>query len=198
MSSNLMVEEKIDPRIKRTRSLLEQAFREVLIEKGFQSISVQDITEKAGVNRTTFYLHFPDKYALLDFSISASFRQELEKRTLNLCHFSPENLHSLIVTVAEFILYANSHCKSTDPQFEMLVERQVKKQVHDLLQVWVEKIEFNSKTDPAIIAGSWAIYGLAVDWSHDKNRPNVESFAKNNSPLIQSILGLAQTLESIQ
>ena len=71
MSSKLAVEEeKIDPRIKRTRALLGQAFSEVLAEKGFQSISVQDITEKAGVNRTTFYLHFSDKYALLDYSVS--------------------------------------------------------------------------------------------------------------------------------
>ena len=67
-------EEKLDPRIKRTRALLEKAFMEVMIEKGFQAVSVQDITEKAGVNRATFYDHFTDKYAFLDHSIRHGFK----------------------------------------------------------------------------------------------------------------------------
>ena len=37
-------EEKLDPRVKRTRQLLEHAFLEVAAEKGFQAVSVQDIT----------------------------------------------------------------------------------------------------------------------------------------------------------
>ena len=101
-------DEKQDPRVKRTRSLILNAFMEILPEKGFQSVSVQDITEKAGINRATFYAHFPDKYALLDHSISQMFRQEIEKRMLDACHYSDENL-SL--------------------QFESLVEAQVKNQL---------------------------------------------------------------------
>jgi AcrR family transcriptional regulator len=190
MLSNPLTEEKTDPRVKRTRAMLQQAFTEVLAEKGFQNISVLDITEKAGVNRTTFYLHFPDKFALLDFSIGQSFRQELEKRTLNLCHYSAANLQSLIITVAEFIQFSNSHCKSNDPQFEMLVERQVKKKVQDLLQVWLDMLEVRPSPNPAAVAGSWAIYGLALDWNHTRNHPAVESFAESVSPPIRSVLGL--------
>ena len=66
-------EQKLDPRVKRTRSLLEQAFMDVLKEKGFQTITVQDITQRAGVNRATFYAHFDDKYDLLDHSIRQGF-----------------------------------------------------------------------------------------------------------------------------
>ena len=55
--------ERVDPRVKRTRKLLQQAFLELFQEKGFASISIQDITERATVNRATFYAHFPDKYA---------------------------------------------------------------------------------------------------------------------------------------
>ncbi len=56
----------VDPRVKRTRKLLQQAFLELFQEKGFAAISIQDITERATVNRATFYAHFQDKYALLD------------------------------------------------------------------------------------------------------------------------------------
>ncbi|RJP51863.1 MAG: TetR family transcriptional regulator [Anaerolineaceae bacterium] len=68
-----MPEEKLDPRVKRTRQLLEEAFSELIQEKDFQSISIQDITVRAGINRATFYAHFPDKYALLDYKNSPGF-----------------------------------------------------------------------------------------------------------------------------
>ncbi len=53
-----------DPRVKRTRQLLLQAFMALLEEKQhIYSISVQDIAERATVNRATFYAHFEDKYS---------------------------------------------------------------------------------------------------------------------------------------
>jgi AcrR family transcriptional regulator len=191
MSSKPNTEERVDPRIRRTHALLGQALTDVLAEKSFQSISVQDITEKAGVNRTTFYLHFPDKYALLNYNISQLFQQELEKRTLSVCHYSPENLHSMIVAVAEFILFANSHCESrpADLQFEALVEMAVKKQVQDVLYAWGETTEFGADPKTIGIAASWALYGLALEWFHNKKRPPVEVFAQNITPLMNGILG---------
>jgi AcrR family transcriptional regulator len=190
MLTNELVAERIDPRVKRTRILITEAFSGALHEKGFQNISVQDITERAGINRTTFYLHFNDKYALLDYNISQLFRQELEKRSLNLCHFTPENMRSLIITLAEFIQYSNSHCSSSDPQFEALVEVQVKKQVQDLLQVWNEKKEYGADSKIIAIACSWALYGLALDWAHDKKHPSVEVFAEKVMPILYAAMGL--------
>lgn len=192
--SSYPLEEKVDPRIKRTRALLGQALTDVLAEKNFSSVTVQDITEKAGVNRTTMYLHFPDKYALLDYNITQLFRQELEKRTLSACHYTPENLDSLILTVAEFIQEYTAHCESrqTDPQFEALVEMAVKRQVQELVQAWGEKTAFSTDPKSAGIAASWAIYGLSVEWFHDKKRPSVEDFSRRISPMINAILGVLE------
>ncbi|HEY4384329.1 MAG TPA: TetR family transcriptional regulator, partial [Ktedonobacteraceae bacterium] len=56
-----------DPRVQRTHQLLLQAFMALLEERhNIHSISVQEITKLAKVNRTTFYAHFEDKYALLE------------------------------------------------------------------------------------------------------------------------------------
>jgi AcrR family transcriptional regulator len=196
MSTFSPIEEKIDPRIKRTRALIGNAFSQLLAEKGFQAVSVQDITEKAGVNRTTFYLHFADKYALLDYSVSQTFRQELEKRTLNLCHYTPENLRSLIITVGEFIINSNAHCAHADTQFETLVETQVKNQVQELLQVWGDKTGIMTDVKTVAIAASWAIYGLALEWGHDKKRSSSERFADGILPRIEGILGLTELVEA--
>ena len=66
MLPNPREEEKLDPRVKRTRNLILTSFESLLAEKGFESISVQDVTDKAQVNRATLYAHVPDTYALLD------------------------------------------------------------------------------------------------------------------------------------
>ena len=55
-----------DLRVRRTRKALMQALIELTIEKGFSAITVQDIADRAMVNRATFYRHYLDKYDLFD------------------------------------------------------------------------------------------------------------------------------------
>jgi AcrR family transcriptional regulator len=54
-----------DLRVRRTRKLLQKALLEAASEKGFAHVTVRDITERAMVNRATFYRHYEDKYDLL-------------------------------------------------------------------------------------------------------------------------------------
>src|SRR5262245_61916794 len=54
-----------DLRVRRTRKLLQKAMLEAASEKGFAQVTVSDITERAMVNRATFYRHYEDKYDLL-------------------------------------------------------------------------------------------------------------------------------------
>lgn len=54
-----------DPRVVRTHNLLRKALIDLMEEREFEQITVQDIADKATVKRATFYLHFEDKQALL-------------------------------------------------------------------------------------------------------------------------------------
>jgi AcrR family transcriptional regulator len=58
-------ESKIDPRVIRTRALLHNAIMELVAERGYEAITIQDITDRATLNRATFYLHYQDKNDLL-------------------------------------------------------------------------------------------------------------------------------------
>ena len=60
------VVDKEDPRVLRTRKLLQDAFIELMGDHSFESITVQDITAAARVNHATFYRHYRDKYHLAD------------------------------------------------------------------------------------------------------------------------------------
>lgn len=51
---------------RKTKQLIQNTFMEILQSKAFDSITVGDIAKTANINRGTFYLHFLDKYDLLD------------------------------------------------------------------------------------------------------------------------------------
>lgn len=55
----------MDLRVKRTLQLIQDAMIELMGERGFERTTVRDITERAMINRATFYLHYEDKYDLL-------------------------------------------------------------------------------------------------------------------------------------
>ena len=58
--------ERMDPRVRRTREMLWNALIALLNEKDYNKIRVNEIAERATLNRTTFYLHFNSKEDLLD------------------------------------------------------------------------------------------------------------------------------------
>lgn len=62
---------KTDRRILKTQEALKQAVLELMTEKNFDEITIQDIADRANLNRGTIYLHYQDKFDLLDKIIEA-------------------------------------------------------------------------------------------------------------------------------
>ena len=67
-----------DRRVRRTRQLLHEAFIALIIEKGYENTTIQDILDRADVGRSTFYVHYRDKEALLMTSFD-DMRDQLER-----------------------------------------------------------------------------------------------------------------------
>jgi AcrR family transcriptional regulator len=59
------IEPGIDRRARRTRQALHQALMRLIVERGYEQVTVADIAEAANVGRSTFYAHFTDKDDLL-------------------------------------------------------------------------------------------------------------------------------------
>ena len=72
---------KIDRRILRTRKLLWEALISLIEEKDYSEITIQDIADRADVNRVTFYLHYRDKQELLVKSVEMLFEELTAKTT---------------------------------------------------------------------------------------------------------------------
>jgi AcrR family transcriptional regulator len=65
MEKQVLEEPKTDRRIQRTRQLLRDALIALILEKGFDAVTVQDILDRANMGRSTFYAHYRDKEDLL-------------------------------------------------------------------------------------------------------------------------------------
>jgi AcrR family transcriptional regulator len=78
--------QKLDRRVRRTRRLLRAALFELMGEKGYETLTIQEITDRADLNRATFYLHYGSKDELLADGLEASF----DKLVMQFDELSPE------------------------------------------------------------------------------------------------------------
>ena len=69
-----MMPDKTDRRTERTRQTLLAAFRELVLDHPYDTLSVGDIVERANIGRSTFYEHYDGKDALLSESVAGPFR----------------------------------------------------------------------------------------------------------------------------
>ncbi|MZK53112.1 TetR/AcrR family transcriptional regulator [Clostridium beijerinckii] len=100
-----------NPRVKRTRYLIINAFISLVTKKGFDSITVKDITTAATINRATFYAHFTDKYALLDTVIVEKFSEIFSNKLQSEMRLNENTIRILILCVCEYFEMVKSICK---------------------------------------------------------------------------------------
>src|SRR5260370_7796052 len=191
----------VDRRIQRTRQVLQQAFKEIVQEKGgagagnwggekgLVAMSMQDITERDNVNRGTFYLHFADKYKLADTIIGEQFRQMVASTLPSSPRWGRRTLRLLIqVTLDSF---EHKYCHQHHSSFVLapLLERAMHEELTELLLTWLKQ-ERSAKTRGSMpletIANivSWAIFGAALHWSQ-KETPLSKNHITN--PILQVI-----------
>lgn len=68
-----MAEESNDRRVRRSRRQLSRALLDLIAQKGYEAITIQEITDRADLNRATFYLHFASKEELLTAALRDQF-----------------------------------------------------------------------------------------------------------------------------
>jgi AcrR family transcriptional regulator len=165
-------EGELDPRVRRTRELLVRAFNELLAEKGHAGLTVQEIAERATINRATFYAHFSDQHELFDYVISEAFREELRRRLPASPELNEENLKALIVAACDYLAGLNTACSWRDRQFRPLIEARVQSELYELLLGWISASPGRTNGGPATpetLASvvSWAIFGAGLQWSRN-------------------------------
>jgi AcrR family transcriptional regulator len=185
----------IDPRIRRTRDLLHQSLVRLLESRDFDTLSVQEITDAAGVNRATFYAHYPDKFALLERVVAARFHALLTQRGVVFDGACSSAIQAIVLGVCDFLVQtlplpcANS---AAYPQNQMAphLESAIVAVVRTMLLDGIQRHPPASGDSPELIAAtaSWAIYGAAREWVNTPNRPPSDAIAATVFRLIAPVL----------
>jgi AcrR family transcriptional regulator len=184
----------VDPRIRRTRELLQQGLENLLKTKEFDKISVQEIADAATVNRATFYDHYTDKFALLECLVARRFYELLAKRNVRFDGTCGSALQALVLAVCDFLAAVPDNTeKQPVRQFEPHMESAVIAVVRRTVLEGARKHAADGIPAEMIAATvSWAIYGAAKEWIQDPNRRPAEEIVDMVARLVSPILNAGQ------
>lgn len=86
-----MLKSENDRRAIRTKKMIRKALSELIEEKGLNNISITDLTTRADINRGTFYLHYTDKYDLLE-KVEDEIMKEIQEQTKGIDYINMMNI----------------------------------------------------------------------------------------------------------
>ena len=183
--------EPTDPRIRRTRELLQQSLSSLLETRDFERISVQDIAESATVNRATFYAHYPDKFALLECLVGSRFQALLAARNVVFDGTCSGALQGIVLGVCDYLAQTlNLPCSATDRHLEPHLECAIVAVVRRMILGGMSRNPTPSPIPAPMLASttSWAIYGAAKEWVHTPHRSPSEDIAPTIVALVLPLL----------
>ena len=96
-------EDYIDPRIIRTKKYLHKAMRELILEKDYRKISITDLTNRAGLARPTFYLHYETKEDLLK-EVFNEFLEPVHKEFWDTLEAMPDDIDARVDIFTKLLL----------------------------------------------------------------------------------------------
>ncbi len=180
-----------DPRIRRTRQLLQGALTQLMHSKSFDEVSVQDITEAATVNRATFYDHYTDKFALLDALVGGGFHKLLHDRSVRFDGSCPSAARSVILATCDYLVQMEKGDGTCQKQsaFQPLVDAAITRAIGRVLSEGVPGQIKDGLQGPVIVAAvSGAIYGAVREWFMTAGRVPADEMAETVLGLVMPML----------
>jgi AcrR family transcriptional regulator len=178
--------EGTDPRILRSRRMLMDSLAKLLAEKEFEDISVQEIADEATLNRATFYLHYPDKGALLQAMSDVRFRDLIERRGISFSNCDGA-LRAIALGVCDY-LSEITQCSVKGSRIPL--EGSIIPVVEGMFKEGLTHHEIAPGVDAVLLAttAAWAIFGAARRWFQTPNRIPAEEMAAKIEAMVKPIL----------
>ena len=180
-----------DPRIRRTRHLLQGALVQLMQTKSFDEVSVQDITDAATVNRATFYDHYTDKFALLDAMVGGGFHKLLHEREVRFDGSCPSAAGAVILAACDYLTQMDKGEGTCQRQsaFQPLVDAAIVQAIRRVLAEGVPGEAAGGVPSAIVVAtASWAIYGAVKEWFNTPGRVPSEEMVGTVLELVVPIL----------
>lgn len=138
-----------------TKKAIAVAFKNVMMRKSFDKITVQDITKECGLNRQTFYYHFEDRYDLMNWIYyNEVFLPFVEILTEDNYHDSFLLMFKIMYNESEF--YKNAFSMSADYGF--------KDYLYSILETLIETISKQKKESIDVCFYAHGLFGIITMW----------------------------------
>jgi AcrR family transcriptional regulator len=179
------IAETTDPRIVRSRHMLMEALAKLLTQKSFDDISIQEIADEATLNRATFYLHYPDKNALLQAMAAERFCKLIARRGLSFTDCDGA-LRAIALGVCDY-LAETAGCPGQ--LAKMPLEGSIVPVVENMFRKGAADHAMAPGVDPELLAttAAWAIFGAARRWYQTVDRIPAEEMAAKIEAMIKPI-----------
>jgi len=168
-------------------------------------MTVQDITERASINRGTFYTHFENKYAILECWLREQFQQRVANTVLISGPWSLSTLRLLIQSVVEWFTQLHQLTESADRSLIPLVVTTLQEALFELLlqgfkPVVGSGLDQQADLETVAMVTSWAIFGAGFQCFHQWDEPTATVPPEELVSQVTNILigGLAQALPAFQ
>jgi AcrR family transcriptional regulator len=171
--------------------MLMESLVRLLMKKEFDDISVQEIADEATLNRATFYLHYPDKNALLQAMTESRFRDLVERRgiTFTDCRGA---VRAIALGVCDY-LSENTGCPTQLTR--MPLEGSIIPVVEDMFKKGLARHSPANQglppgADVALLAvtAAWAVFGAARRWYQTPDRIPAEEMAARIETMVSPVL----------
>lgn len=147
-------DEMEDRRIRKTKESIKNAYFELMKEKHFKDITVNQITEKADINRGTFYLHYLDKFDLrdrLENEVLEKLEEKLKERKIENLIENPEKysiqfIELILTTIEEnrdyFEILLIHQDIGLPQQFSRIIKKNIESQIQLPHQLGIVPIDY--------------------------------------------------------
>jgi AcrR family transcriptional regulator len=193
--------QKLDPRVIRTRQMLRDALVSLIAEKGFEAVRVQDITDRAQLNRATFYLHYRDKQELLVQSL----RDAIDELMADIGTSTDEQGQRVVDESPRPIKAAFEHVARHAQFYRVMLSAEgvasfiagVRDYMAEITLIWLKALQPHprqSRVPLEIVANSlsWSLLGILIWWL-ERDMPHSPDYMAEQFRLIIT-LNLRQTL----
>ncbi|MCU0464958.1 MAG: TetR/AcrR family transcriptional regulator [Anaerolineae bacterium] len=184
-------QKKTDRRVERTITALRDALMALIVEKGYDAISIQDIADRANVARATFYLHFRDKDDLMFSGMKLIYDQLAQS-----IHEAGNNGWEELATAQDFIhvgQYADFYAAMLSPRGSIGFLGRVRTYLQDIIEPMLVELVPPGKQPNVplkLLAAYCAGAQIGMIWWWVENRMPIPAKEMAQLGMLMSVRGL--------
>lgn len=182
-----MVQSLREMKVAKTKELLRNTLVDLIEEKGFDAISVRDITFIAGLNRGTFYLHYKDKYDLMEKNqteVLNGLQEKLQDLKPNEIdeYYSKDMVYPPVIQLFTYLMENKRFIKvlissKGDPAFPKKMKKNIKESFYEKLNIIKNQYIIDIPHEYITAFISSAFFGLIEEWLEKDESDSPEEMA---------------------